>query len=54
MIVGSAVATMLLSTAGMKVAINAATRTSPRCATVTDGRNSGATVWSKRFPLPLS
>src|SRR6202790_1579401 len=50
-IVGIAVATMLLSTAGIKVAISAAMRTSPRRGTITAGRNCCATVWSTR-PLP--
>ncbi len=43
-IVGRAVATMLLSTAGMNVAISAAIRIRPRRGTTTDGRVSSAIV----------
>ncbi len=46
MIVGSAVATIELSTAGMKIAISAAISTRPRRGTATAGRASSATVWS--------
>jgi hypothetical protein len=40
MIVGSAVATIELSTAGMKIAISAAASTSPRRGTMTAGVTS--------------
>src|SRR5580704_3508631 len=46
--VGIAVATMLLSTAGMKVAISAATNTTVRCGTMTAGGKCCAAVWSTR------
>ena len=46
MIVGNAVATIALSTAGMKVAINEAARIIRRRGTTAAGRNCSATLWS--------
>src|SRR5262249_16862899 len=46
MIVGNAVATIALSTAGMNVAISAAARIIRRRGTTAAGRNSSATLWS--------
>jgi hypothetical protein len=52
MIVGRAVATIELSTAGMKIAISAAASTGPRRGTTTAGRASSTAAWSKPRPLP--